>query len=118
MPTANFEVEERRVIGLRLPDGTEIWPDNSWHGRGVETPEDRRVIVESLKVSARNLSVEESLLLEAYRWIVRVDKVYNVVVVGDYDFHTLESPLLLEDPEVVNTEDDSPDEMIADIVED
>lgn len=59
------------VIGLRLPDGTEIFPPEKWHGRSLETAEDRKVIFDSLRISASNLGIPEQEMLERYHWLTR-----------------------------------------------
>lgn len=107
MPSAEFDIQEQRVIGLRLPNGSEIWPGDTWHGHNVVTAEDREKVVEAIKVSAANLGMDESLLLERYQWVVRVDKVYTAYVVGSPGLYPINIPALLREPEVVDGVDDS-----------
>lgn len=65
------ETRNEKVIGLRLPDGTEIYPPDTWHQRSLETPEDRRVIHQSIVIAARNLSISENELLGRFAWVTR-----------------------------------------------
>ena len=92
MSSAEFEEEHVHVIGFRLPDGTEFWPGDTWHGRSIETTEDRKVIFDGLMESARNLGIDDEDLMSQYQWLVRTDKVYTVTTVGKVETHSLTSP--------------------------
>lgn len=123
MPSAELDVQEQTLVGLRLPDGTEIWPGETWHGRGVETPEDRQVIVEAIRASAPNMGIDEGLLLTNYHWLIRVDTSYTVNASGIAEAYAIDTPSLLESPEVVdaevvNGEADSFEDIISEVIPD
>lgn len=58
-------------IGLRLPDGTQLWGPDGWHGLQFATPEDRLGVVESIRAAARNLGMDEDETVGRYRWVIR-----------------------------------------------
>src|SRR5947209_15068555 len=65
------ETLQEVVVGLRLPDGTEVFPPENWHGRGLDTPEGRKAIFDSLVISEANLGFSPGQLLAQYRWVSR-----------------------------------------------
>lgn len=69
MPDA--EVRREEELGLRLPDGTEIFPPGQWHGRSIETPEDRAAILAAVRLSESNLGFPIGELCARYCWVPR-----------------------------------------------
>lgn len=82
--------------GLKLPDGTLIFPPDTWHGRGVETNDDRAVIVSALRESAVNLGIAETELLDRYKWHVRDKQTITVTRRMDGGNHDLDDPSLID----------------------
>lgn len=104
-----FESEIQHEIGLRLPDGTEIWPGQDWHGRGVESFADRQIIVNALTHSADNLNISAEELLSKYQWAVRTITTYTTLVPGDVRLLPLDTPEVIQAPQdVVNGESPEP----------
>lgn len=99
---AEVEVVIRETIGLRLPDGTEIFPPETWHGRGFETAEDRKVVLGALVESAGNLGIDSAELLSQYVWIDRKQDVLTIIFPG------LDQPRPLDDPALTTVEDPNP----------
>ena len=76
---AEVEVETVVEHGLKLPNGTEIYPPDTWHGRGVETPEDRKVIINALVNSANELGIwPPEDLLNTYAWVAKERQVVTM----------------------------------------
>ena len=94
--------------GLRLPDGTEVWPPNTWHGHQVHTPEGRQRVVEAITVSAANLGMTPEDLIEHYRWIVREKHLYITTVCNDGTEVELDSPLVLPVPDTPDSDTGDP----------
>ena len=97
--SVEFDVQVRHEIGLLLPDGKEVWPPDTWHGRGIETAEDRRIIVDALASSAENLHLTSEQLWEKYRWLWRTVKTYITVVPDQARSHPLDTNSFLIDLE-------------------
>lgn len=100
------DVDTVQQIGLRLPDGTEIFSPNTFHDRRVDTPEDRRQIVEALTVSAHNLGIDPAALLANYRWIVRDFRTITVPL--DSALHDIDDPNLVAELPAVDDENTPP----------
>lgn len=92
---AEFEVHAEREIGLLLPDGTEVWPGQEWHGHTVDTPEARRALVAAIEVSAGNLNISANALKLNYSWLARINHRYITRVQGEVDKLPIDSPTLL-----------------------
>ena len=72
----------RRVqeFGLRLPNGTVVWPPTCYKGHGIDTPDDRAQLLAVLKKTAADLDFVEREFLAHYRWITR-DAVLGILPV-------------------------------------
>jgi hypothetical protein len=66
------ETSREEILGLRLPNGEEIFPPQQWHGRDVETPEDREHIYRAIKLSAINLGFTEEEICSRYTWVPKM----------------------------------------------
>lgn len=119
MSDVEFNVESHREIGMLLPDGTEIWPGDTWHGRGIETTQDRQVILGALQESARNLNIAASGLLDNYHWLVRISHRYTTTVPGTVEGFPLDSPDFVEEnvTEPVNGEHVPPPVYDAEVID-
>lgn len=107
---AEVQVEHRVDWGLRLPDGTEIWHPETFHGRAVDTPENRRVIAEALEHSSKNLGFgESSRLLDEYHWIARETQIIIIERPLEQELRSLNDPGAVG---VSSSEEDSPDEVV------
>ena len=101
VPT-EFRQTTETEIGLRLPDGTEIWPPETWHGRSLVTLGDRHLIFDAIAASATNLGLDEGFLASQYRWVTRFRNTYTTVTVGE----TVETDMF--DPNVTQIETPEP----------
>jgi hypothetical protein len=72
-------LEEEAEYGMRLPNGTEIWPPETFNGTDSTTAEKRHAIVEALRAAEVNLGKEPEQLLAEYQWIVRYRKTMVIV---------------------------------------
>ena len=95
---ADVETTLNEVIGLRLPDGTEVFPPDTWHGRGLSTAEDRKVILDALVQSAENLGIGAEELLAQYSWLVRGYQTITLTVPLDTTEVALEDAALTTPP--------------------
>lgn len=104
---AEVELKTIQEIGLQMPDGTLIFPPNTWHGRPLATPEDRKIIVDAIATSASNLGMSAQELMGRYHWVVRNQQ----VVISSWHIEAelrdlLDSALLpVEEPEIIDTEE-------------
>lgn len=112
---ADVETTLNEVIGLRLPDGTEIFPPQTWHGRGLTTAEDRKTVLDAIAQSAVNLGIQTHELLSQYGWLVRGYQTIMLTVPLDTTEVPLDDPSLTTPapapPDPVNL-DDTPEEPI------
>jgi hypothetical protein len=102
--------------GLRLPDGTEVWPPDTWHGHQVTTPESRQRLLEAITISAANLGMIPEDLTEQYRWIVREKHLYITTVCDSGTEIELDSPLMLpvtDAPHPGVGSDDAPESVVS-----
>jgi hypothetical protein len=82
--------------GLKLPDGTLVFPPDTWHGRGVLTNEDRAVIVAALQESANHHGIPVADMLDKYKWHVREKMIITVTRRMDGRNHDLDDPTLTD----------------------
>ncbi|AXQ51690.1 hypothetical protein SEA_COLT_81 [Mycobacterium phage Colt] len=75
---ADVDVVAEFEIGLELPDGTQIFPPETFRGRSLATPEDRKVIHDSLLVAMDNMGYPRSRALEDYHWVRRETEVVTI----------------------------------------
>lgn len=93
-----FSEQTEYEHGLMLPDNTVIWEGEEWHGRPVALPADRQVVLDSLKISAGNLQLDEKYLLGQYRWVRRAKTSYVTVVYGEPEYLQIDNADLLPLP--------------------
>ena len=67
-------VIREQEIGLRLPNGTQIYPPETWHGHSLDGAENRDGLLQTLRAAAANLGYPEESFLEHYQWVTR-DKI-------------------------------------------
>ena len=67
-------VTREQEIGLQLPNGTQIFSPEQWHGRDLDGAENRNAILQTLCAAAANLGYPEDHFLERYQWVTR-DKI-------------------------------------------
>lgn len=65
-------------VGLQLPDGTEVFAPETFHGRPVDTNEGRQSILEALSTSEANLCYPSGQLVANYSWVVRDVEVITI----------------------------------------
>lgn len=67
-------VTREQEIGLRLPDGAQIFPPDTWHDHPLGTADERDYILTLIKNAAKSLGYPEGEFLERYAWVGR-DKI-------------------------------------------
>lgn len=67
-PAEGHFTESLRV-GLQLPNGSILWPPDTYLGHDITTVDDRRKFVDHLRESATQMQFEEADLLGRYKWI-------------------------------------------------
>lgn len=80
--TQDGDVVREQEYGLKLPDGSIIWPPGQWHGCGFATSEEREKLFRSVKNSAANMGFVPEVLSEQYGWVTRAK--ITAVVYADY----------------------------------
>lgn len=58
--------------GLLLPDGNVVWENSLWNGVPLGSPQQRAVLVSSLRRTAADLNFDEKAFLGHYSWARRV----------------------------------------------
>lgn len=111
MSEAEFTIEEEREIGLRLPNGTEVFAPNIWHEHDPTTPEGRAAIVEALTNSAASLGMSASDLAGQYEWIIRINRRYITTVLGETENYPINRFPILESP--VEQNDEAPSDLVS-----
>lgn len=71
-------VTRSQEIGLQLPDGTQIFPPDVWHGRPLSTPEEREGILAAIRTAAKSLGYPVDELMATFAWATR-EKITAVV---------------------------------------
>lgn len=95
MPTAPFTRDTECEYGLRLPDGREIWPPETFHGTGFQSVQGREAILKALREGLGNMGQPETALSQ-YQWLVREVQVLTVRVPLDTTTHDLDDPNLTD----------------------
>ena len=93
--TGEFRHDVDYEVGLRLPDGTEVWPPDTWHDHPLVSDEDRRTILTAIAASATKLGMDAAELVSRYRWVVREKHSYTTVVLVDGHDTDLDDPALV-----------------------
>lgn len=75
MSQAEIETTTTIETGLRLPDGTTVWPPQEWHHRPLATGDDRTAILGALVEAAKNLGYPRDDFLSQYSWVERTKTV-------------------------------------------
>lgn len=58
--------------GLLLPDGNVVWENSLWNGVPLASPQQRSVLVSSLRRTAADLNFDEKAFLGHYSWVRRI----------------------------------------------
>jgi hypothetical protein len=77
-PIPGATVTREQEIGLQLPDGSKIFPPDTWHEHQLASAADREVILGLIRTAATSLGYPEAELLDRYHWVTR-DKIIAVV---------------------------------------
>lgn len=64
-------VTEATEIGLLCPDGSVIWPPQTYVGHGIATPEERNAIPNLLAAAAPQMRLDPQTFLASFRWVFR-----------------------------------------------
>jgi hypothetical protein len=60
-----------RDVGLRLPNGLEVWPPSDYKGFSFATPEERAKLLEVLIQTEADLSLPKGTFVSQHSWVVR-----------------------------------------------
>lgn len=74
----NSYVTREQEIGLRLPNGTTVYPPDTWHGHPLTDAAEREAIVALIRAAAIRLGYDENHFVEHYAWATR-EKISAVV---------------------------------------
>ena len=77
------EATEQIDYGLRCPDGTVIWPPETYKGYPFETAKQRNEFPEILAGAAKELKVTPSVWISAFSWVPRQSMIYVISKVPD-----------------------------------
>jgi hypothetical protein len=58
-------------VGLRLPNGVEVWPPTDYKGFTFATPEDRARLLEILVQTEADLNLPQGSFVEQHLWLKR-----------------------------------------------
>lgn len=58
-------------VGIRLPDGTIVWPPDTLQGHPLSTEDQRQAIVALLRQTATDLHIPPDQFLANYLWVIR-----------------------------------------------
>ena len=58
-------------IGLRLPNGTHIWPPLEYKGFPIETSEQRHKLAEALTQTEADLNMSPGYFVQLHAWVQR-----------------------------------------------
>jgi hypothetical protein len=58
-------------VGLRLPNGTEVWPPSDYKGFAFSTPEDRGKLLEVLVQTEADLNLPPGSFVGQHAWLKR-----------------------------------------------
>lgn len=58
-------------VGLRLPNGTEVWPPSDYKGFSFSTPEERGKLLEVLAQTEADLNLPVGSFVQQHAWMKR-----------------------------------------------
>ena len=70
-------------IGLRLPNGEEVWPPSDYKGFSLKTAEERGKLAFALSQTEKDLSLPEGNFVGQHTWIQREWEVVASFAVDD-----------------------------------
>lgn len=76
-------VEERVDYGLRCPDGTILWPPDTYKGYAFDTDELRNGFADMLVGAAAELKIDPTVFVSAFAWVPRYSVIYVIGKVVD-----------------------------------
>jgi len=92
--------------GLRLPDGTEVWPPERWHGHGFATSAEREAVFKAVLASEEHLALSTHEVVDRFQWLQRCSTI-TVVVDAPHCVTSLEQTGWVEpasEPDVVQVD--------------
>lgn len=98
-------VEELVDYGLRCPDGTVLWPPNTYRGYEFDTAELRNGFASVLAGAAGELKIDPGAFVSAFAWVPRYVSSYVISRVEDdaiemgHQWLQTEAPVDEEQPE-------------------
>lgn len=66
-----LDLTEELEYGLGCPDGTVIWPPQSWHGYPIATAQDRNGFADILLAAGKDMNVDPTAFARAFMWVPR-----------------------------------------------
>jgi len=78
-------VDEQVEYGLRTPDGTVIWPPETYRGYPFSTNEERAAFQDILNAAAVELKLDIATFVGGFQWVPRSRT--TLVVAKVYDQH-------------------------------
>lgn len=86
--------------GLRCPDGTEIWPPETWHSHPLATEAERDVVAQAIIDAAATVHMPVEDLISRYTWVTRSRVIRTVTLIettGETGWALL-APEMIGDP--------------------
>ncbi len=77
------QVTEEVEYGLLCPDGTVLWPPDTYRGYAFDTDEQRNGFAQILIGAAQELKIEPTVFIGAFGWVPREKTTYVVSKVHD-----------------------------------
>lgn len=77
------EVEEQINYGLRCPDGSVIWPPDTYKGYPINTEQERNDFANILVGAAQELKINPTVFVSAFAWVPRQSITYVISKVPD-----------------------------------
>lgn len=79
-------------VGLKLPNGEEVWPPSEYKGFSLKTGEDRGKLVMALINTESDLNLKPGTFVEQHSWITREWKITGNLPISDTIIAPLPSP--------------------------
>lgn len=77
------DVVETVNYGLRCPDGSVIWPPDTYKGYPIDTDQERNDFANILVGAAQELKIDPTVFVGAFAWVPRQSITYVISKVPD-----------------------------------
>jgi hypothetical protein len=95
------DMSEEVEFGLRTPDGTVLWPPDTYRGYPFATPQERNALADILLEAGRELKVDPVSFAASFKWVPRSKTTFVVCRVADT---VLDMGVKFDVPEVTDGE--------------